>query len=246
MNSYRIEDCSTYKESIVVASTPIFVFDDHNMALPAWGVCSYRQKQRLNLLTFDYHTDTHPSFHCHVFDKTGEPADCTHLGLNNPEIMKLLDGLHYELNDFDFEDIFKLAISYVKNDEQILTGVDLGYLSSYTVVTRDESDSSYETDDRLLGYNATYLTRHSHLWRNIYAIPDPILLDFDLDYFGSRSDFDSDFMNQIAPLVKRAKAITIAREPIFFEKCRTDEAYTNTMALHQLIECISSILGDVS
>ena len=137
MRMYTIEECSLYKDSIIISGIPVYIFDDHNMALPAWGVSCSRLRQPLNLVTFDKHADTHPSFHSYVFDQTGEAADSTHLGLNNPEINVILKSMHYQPNDFCFEDVFKIAADYLENDEHILAGLDLGYLSSYAVVTRE-------------------------------------------------------------------------------------------------------------
>lgn len=241
MGKYTIEECSMYRDSVEINGVPIYVFDDHNMALPAWGVCCSRLGQKLNLITFDSHTDTHPSFNSYIFDQTGEAADLWHRGTKNPEIAKLLEEVNYQFDNFCFEDVYKIAVGYLKNSEQILAGVDLEYLSSYTVVTKEDGVGlGYERDDRMLGYNATYLSKES--WnQNIAAIiSDPVIVDFDLDFFGSASDMD--YLTEIAPLIKRAVAITIAKEPKYFEACKTDEYYTNEMALTQLLDLIRGIL----
>lgn len=243
MRMYTIEECSLYKDSIIISGIPVYIFDEHNMALPAWGVSCSRLRQPLNLVTFDKHADTHPSFHSYVFDQTGEAADSTHLGLNNPEINVILKSMHYQPNDFCFEDVFKIAADYLENDEHILAGMDLGYLSSYTVVTREGDEAlGYEHDDRMLGYNATYLSRESWDQEMFSNIGDPLVVDFDLDFFGAAIDFDEEFITKITPLIKRAVAITIAKEPSFFESCRTDEHYTNEQALTHLLHCIRNIL----
>lgn len=244
MRMYNIEDCSLYKDSLTIAGIPIYIFDDHSMALPAWGVCCSRLGQPLNLITFDSHTDTHLSFHSYVFDQTGEAANCRYLGLKNPEIRELLKGVHYRSDDFCFEDVYKITAGYLKNDEQILTGVDLGYLSSYTVITKEEgTGSGYEHDDRMLGYAAKYLSKESWNQEMVDTIADPLVVDFDLDFFGAASDFGEEFMAKIVPLIKRATAITIAKEPKFFKSCRTDESYTNEMALTQLLDFIKKALA---
>ena len=69
------------------------------------------------------------------------------------------------------------------------------------------------------------------------------MVDFDLDFFGASSDFDEEFIANITPLIKRATAITIAREPKFFEACRTDKNYTNKQALAQLLHFINDTLA---
>ena len=75
MSIYTIEECFLYKDSIKIAGIPVYIFDDHSMALPAWGVCSSRLRKPQNLNTFDSHTDTHPSFNSFVVDQTGKCAD---------------------------------------------------------------------------------------------------------------------------------------------------------------------------
>lgn len=241
MGKYTIEGCSMYKDSVVIAGVPIYIFDDHSMALPAWGVCCSRLGQKLNLITFDSHTDTHPSFNSYIFDQTGEAADLWHRGTKNPEIVKLLEGVNYQFDNFCFEDIYKITVGYLKNSEQILAGVDLGYLSSYTVVTKDAGVGlEYERDDRMLGYNATYLSREACNQKVVDTVCDPVVVDFDLDFFGEALDFN--FLTEVVPLIKRAVAITIAKEPRFFEYCKTDECYTNEMALTQLLNFIRDVL----
>ena len=94
----------------------------------------------------------------------------------------------------------------------------------------------------MLGYNATYLSRESWGQEMLSNIGDPLVVDFDLDFFGAAIDFDEEFITKITPLIKRAVAITIAKEPSFFESCRTDEHYTNEQALTHLLHCIRNIL----
>ena len=181
MRMYTIEECSLYKDSIIISGIPVYIFDDHNMALPAWGVSCSRLRQPLNLVTFDKHADTHPSFHSYVFDQTGEAADSTHLGLNNPEINVILKSMHYQPNDFCFEDVFKIAADYLENDEHILAGMDSGYLSSYTVVTREGDEAlGYEHDDRMLGYMIMwrlYDSKGNTIDHSIFRIPFILAVD---------------------------------------------------------------------
>ena len=121
--------------------------------------------------------------------------------------------------------------------------MDLGYLLSYVVVNRkDGVGIEYEKDDRMRGYQATYISRES--WKKLDAqqMPEPLVVDFDLDFFGSSGDFDDEFKSKVAPLLKKAIAITIAKEPRFFEDCRTQEDYTVEEALTQLINFIKETL----
>ena len=234
MPEYRIENCSHYKESTEIAGIPIYIFETHNLALPAWGTVSSKLKIPLHLVTFDSHTDTHPAFSGHIFDETDELPE--KYGLENSIIQDLLEKAHYKREDFLFEDVWQLAVGCLENTEQILAGMDFGYLSSYTVVNRkDEVHSGFEREDRMMGYNATYISRESwHDW-SAEVVQDPLIVNFDLDFFGSSSDFDNAFRQKAVPLLKRAKAITISREQKYFEYCKEDKSYTNEQALRQLL-----------
>lgn len=245
MDEYKIEDCSLYRESRSISGIPVYIFEDHNMALPAWGTVCSRIGESINLITFDSHTDTHPGFNSYIIDMTGEAPNYGEYGLKNPIIREVLNGSRFLIDDFSFEAVFRVATGYLKNTEQILCGVDLDYLSSYTVVNREDGvGTGYERDDRMMGYKATYTSRETwDLWDE-KKVEDPIILDFDLDFFGKETDFDDDFTRKVSPLVKRAKAITIAREPKFFEYCKQDERYTNDKALEQLLSLIKESLSE--
>lgn len=96
----------------------------------------------------------------------------------------------------------------------------------------------------MMGYNATYLSRESwEVWSGGY-INDPVVVDFDLDFFGCSAEFDDNFKQKVTSLLKRAKAITIAREPKFFETCKTADDYTNEQALEQLLSFIRDALTE--
>ena len=53
--------------------------------------------------------------------------------MKNPIISAILENTHFKTDDFSFEDVYRITIGYLKNTEQILTGADWGYLSSYTI-----------------------------------------------------------------------------------------------------------------
>ena len=228
MNEYKIEDCSTYnKESREIGGIPVYIFEEHNMALPAWGVVCDRISKPVYLVTFDSHTDTHWGFNSYIFEKTGEAPKYSKYGLKNPHIKDLLSNAHFQIGDFSFEDVWSISISYLKNTEQILCGVDFGYVLSYVVVNREDGvGSEYERIDRMVGYQATYISRESWEKWNVERIQEPLIVDFDLDFFGSPNDFDDKFKSVVAPLLRKAVAITIAKEPRYFEACRTQDGYT--------------------
>ena len=75
------------------------------------------------------------------------------------------------------------------------------------------------------------------------SVQSPIVLDFDLDYFNSRRDFSEAFIEMVSPLIKRAEVITVAREPKFFEMCKTDCAFELDEALSMLSNIIKNALS---
>ena len=64
----------------------------------------------------------------------------------------------------------------------------------------------------------------------------------DLTIHAHPNDFDDELKSKVAPLLKKAVAITIAKEPQFFEACRTQEGYTVEEALTQLMDFIKETL----
>lgn len=58
MPEYRIEDSIYYRESTEIAGLSVYIFEFHNLALPAWGTVSSRLGAPLKLVTFLMHTRT--------------------------------------------------------------------------------------------------------------------------------------------------------------------------------------------
>lgn len=240
MSEYSLKKSSLYNIR-VVKDLPIVIFDEHNMALPVWGTYSSRMGRSLNLVTFDTHTDTHPPFNAYLCEKniTRELGASV---LLMPTVKQLLQDCRISLEDFSFEDIYKLSCSYVKNSEQILTAYAMEYLESYTVIHRD-SAYGYERDDRLNGLNARYICASNFSNKDLESVCMPIALDFDLDYFRSESDMDKEFFEKIKSLIKNASVITIAREPKYFEFCKTDKNFCVSEAEEKLVYNIVNILN---
>lgn len=236
MSDYCLEDCSLYKRE-QIQTKPIVVFDDHNMALPVWGQWSSRLGQPGTLLTIDTHTDTRCPF-CAYFSQNSYD---TEMSLNHPVIKKILKDRHYKRNDFDFEDVYKLACDYVKHDEHIQTAYRFGYISSYNIVCRVNADElkEYERQDYLSGFDAHYYSNSEQI-KNL-KINRPLFLDFDLDYFEDHSVINNEFKENISPFVKNACGITIAREPEFVKSCcagyKVDDIYTDLIsAIRDILE----------
>lgn len=235
---YSLEMCSLYDKRII-NDIPVVIFEDHNMALPVWGTYASKLKQPLRLFTFDYHADTHDPFAGAV-----GPHD---FDLKRFE-ENILCKIKYDICDFNFEDVYKLACGYVRFDEHILTAYKFDYLTGYHIFCALSNDElvNYERDDRRRGINAFYHARSSiRNMKNeeIQGLCDsPFILDFDLDYFASAKMFDEVFSDKLAFLIKNATVITIARERDCFESKRADENFQNDEALTLLLDLINDIL----
>lgn len=240
-NEYTLEKCSLYDVKFI-KDIPIVLFKEHNMALLVWGTYSSRLGSLLNLVTFDFHTDTHNAFNSYLMDKDisieyGESV------LQKPVVKKLLEWCKFKREEFCFEDVFKLSHEYIKNSEQILTAYSMEYIESYTVVHRDDA-YGYEEDDRLCGFNAKYINALDFTINDLNNISTPIALDFDLDYFRNKNDLDDCFFQKVESLIKKASVITIAREPKYFGYCKTDVDFSVCQAEEMLLSSIRKVLND--
>lgn len=237
--SYKLEDCSLYKQTKILGKD-IYIFDSHNMALPVWGTYSNRLGTACSLVTFDSHTDTHSPFTAEIVSSSIDHE----VSMDHIVVKKILKGRHYKKDDFNFEDVFKLAVDRLKNDEHILAAVEFDYLDSYTIVCRedDKTTTEYQREDRLRGYAATYYTSGEQYTVDFSDIKQPIILDFDLDYFVCKGNFNKKFEKCITPLVNNAIVITIARERDFFETCKIEDDYKNEQAVEELLKMIKRIL----
>lgn len=220
---------------MIIGSTPIFIFDNHNMALPVWGTFAV-QYGPLNLVTFDTHTDTFcPFMKFMAPEKTSyDPQKVVEI----PKVKELLSTMRLQINNFSFEDAFRYSFG-IYNTEQILTGVVLGYLKSYTIRCRHNDLASYEENDRFYGYDATYIGEED---LEIPAVIEPLFLDFDLDFFRERTELDDEFVEYIRPYLIAAKGITIAKEPRYFNDGRFDGTFSNDEAEELLIRTIRKVL----
>lgn len=233
---YTLERCSLYDKKTIY-NTPIIIFDDHNMALPVWGTFANKLKRSLKLITFDFHADTHDPFAAAV-----GPHDFDFKKFER----EVLHNSNLDIDNFNFEDLYKLSCNYVANDEHILTAYKLDYINGYHIfceLSKDECED-YEQWDRKRGLSAFYRTRSSILNMSDDEILElcsvPFILDFDLDYFSTTTMFDEIFVQKINPLITQATVITIAREPCYFKLERTEEDFQNEEALNLLLRLIES------
>ena len=235
---YTLEDCSLYSKTRI-KSIPIYIFESHNMALPVWGTYA-AQTGPLNLFTFDTHPDTQPAFSKLTHGKYGTSIWDYKKMMNTIEVKSRLKNLHYRQEDFCFEDVFRYYDT-ILNTEQILTGVLFGYISSYTVrchLKKSDLAIDYEKRDQELGYNATYIGDDDDRKPSVRT---PLILDIDLDYFRSKQEMNHLFVECVKPIFENAVAITIAREPKFFNGVRLDDSFTVEEAESTLLNLLNAI-----
>ena len=236
---YTLEMCSLYEKKMI-GDTPIIIFEKHNMALPVWGTFANRLNQSLRLITFDFHADTHDPF-----ARAIGPHDFDFARFEK----NVLSVTKHGVNDFNFEDVYKLSCDYVFHDEHILTAYKFEYINGYHIFCElpDYELCDYESYDRRRNINAFYYSR-SHIRsmadeeiQKLCSIP--FILDFDLDYFTSSNMFNDILKNRLSFLIKNAVAITIAREPHYFELEKTDTDYNNDDALYLLLNLIQNAIN---
>lgn len=240
---YSLEMCSFY-EIKQIEQKKIIIFDSHNMALPAWGTIRQNSAVPLHLISFDTHTDTRAAFAREVIKMYSlyDKSSCEKFKTN------VLSKYHCNANSFVFEDAFRLAVELVAHDEQIMVADYYDYINGYTIFCDlSEDDASwYQSDDRLNGQNATYYTKkriEDMQDTDIEALCNsPFILDFDLDYFTYPDIINAVFRKNVGTLIKNAVAITIAREPEYFDREKIDEQFSNEQALEMLLNFIAQEL----
>lgn len=196
---YTIDMCSLYKK-VKIGNIPVIVFEEHNMALPVWGIYAHNLKQPLALISLDTHADTHDPFarkvgvHEYQYEKFKQ---------------EILSKLHYNISNFCFEDVYKLACVYLANDEHILAACLFGYISEYSIFCKlsDDELRDYEKCDSLRGLNASYYSKYSILSMSEEEIKQlcktPYILDFDIDYFSSSKIFEDKRISKLSRTISR-------------------------------------------
>lgn len=217
----------------------IVIFDSHNMAFPVWGAYSDEIGSVCQLITFDSHSDTLPAFNTYL---------CKFDLKKDYEKRKLLSYKPLMFGSFVLDKALCIAASYLRNDEHIKAACDFGYLSNYTIITNDSEYQKKQQYDALEGYNCLYFSKSA--WKSEisgHMSSTPIILDFDLDYFTKVRDFADIQCEVLNYLIKNSAIITIAREPLYFERCKEDSegtSFTNDCALSTLLSIIENVLNN--
>lgn len=231
-------------EIIEIKGKTLIIFDDHNKALPIWGLLSNSLNSSCQLFTFDSHCDTRLPF-THLLSNNGEQIDKNYQ--KKYCVAKVLYNKKFTRNNFCFDDTYLIASKYLKNDEHIKTAFDWGYISNYNIITSDSEYKDCQKNDTCENYLSHYFHKNLVQENNFKEYDDnPIILDFDLDFFTNADDFIAmKRLSSLSNLIKKSEIITIAREPKYFESCKLnkdDNLYTNQKALDLLRELIENLL----
>lgn len=235
-----LKDSELY-EIYRMGNKDVIVFESHNLALPIWGAVSSASNVPLNLISFDYHTDTHPPFISEFCSKTSGAV--REYSEKHAVIRHILNGKKYNRKSFLFDDVLEIANEHLRNDEHILTAEYFGFIKSYTIICDLDSDEAklYEEQDKINGYDAKYCSKYELEKLEMPNLVE-IILDFDLDYFNKKSDFNDSFIKLVSPLILEAEVITIAKESMFFDLCKKDDSFQVEDAFEMLMELIKTTL----
>ena len=69
-----------------------------------------------------------------------------------------------------------------------------------------------------------------------------IIVDFDVDFFNLETELNDEFFEKIAPILKRADAITIAKEKWHFEDLRKTPGFLHERAITLLLKGLESVM----
>lgn len=249
-----------------IKGKPIFTFEDHASALQPWAEIRKKQDKAPNLLTFDFHTDTHTAFTGNIYEQFGDfPVDFD----------ALVDRLCGEIDFRNYETVVP-AIQKLRNDEQIDAAIRSGIIENAFVISYGshffdenrcfakkmfeiDSDAGYSYSSTLpeheirehsdLAIESEYLKTKIDLVNGICrrlgyetVFSHPFILDIDLDYFRTIKSISPSDASVFCGMIKVSLAITIAEEPKFVKMERLDEELTSEYLKAMLFKQIDMAL----
>lgn len=224
------EDLKNNKRVYVIGNKKVVVVKSHNFVLPIWAEHCSKTEREYRLITFDYHMDTRPIFSQYAYKKcNGDMAR-----VNSYEEQRKIFNKYIKCK-YDVDSIEEMTKLYVYHDEHIETAYNMGYISDFFCVCKDEQDYS----------NAYrhYLVVNSHIEKTDIlcfidkAMLQPYILDVDLDFFNCEEDFQKN-EEILVKLIRNTDIITIATENEYFEYLSNSSEWTNELALQMVIKLI--------
>jgi hypothetical protein len=135
---------------------PVFIFDDHSVALKAWASIRRTSESPLVLLTLDKHTDTHPALAKYGYwEAQKQRRDSEDL------ISELLSAA-----DWNNLESIDAILPVVKHDEHIATAIELGVLHTAFVLSQDERRPTRSNE-----YNELFEGPLAHFLHNECELP---------------------------------------------------------------------------
>lgn len=227
-----------------IAEKPIYVFENHAAALFAWREIS--ESQKIDLLTFDEHTDLNLPLGCWI-NRQG----CSDQARTDAN--KLLE----KARNNDDEVSFRYLVDFTSNDEHIATAIHLGIINNAYIACHNSYpiseflkneygwiyDKVHQLNDKFGSFDwptnfygidiidriLQLLNEHKCNFSNStiknlrYGLTDlnkDYILDIDLDYFKTPLFLDMEMreFTHFCDLIKNAKGITIATEQFWVNK----------------------------
>lgn len=195
---------------IQIARKNIYLTDNHHEVLLPWAMERERHGKALFILTLDHHTDTLPAF-THASEIAGHPV-CQKADFRDHEaIVQALKILrHDEHFDYALQNHI-IAGAWLFTHENFSLEHDARlHIIHEPPASKDLSALQYYYSRAL---ESEFLTRQLQLAAlTPDQLPEPFVLDIDLDYFKGRNSIQPEDSRIFSHIVRQATAITISRE----------------------------------
>lgn len=254
-------------ECRVVGGKRVYLFDNHASALVPWAEMRRELDRPPDLLTFDFHTDTHLAFVGYL---------CKEYGYDGSNLEELSRVRCKKIDYNKAETVFE-AVKDLRNDEQIDAAIkshifsraivisysahrlaeyslekqiweipsDIGFRYSHDVTESEikaHADIAIETNylhEKFLFVNSDFIARDEKIFGTV-----PFVLDIDLDYFRTHRGVLPDDDKMFRDLIRISLGITIAREPRFVESERIDEDLDSTRLESSIVKLITLAMAE--
>ncbi len=238
----------------------IYVCEEHHHVLNEWI-----NHKGCNVITLDYHTDTHPAFLNHCYHDKSNSAESILQSFSNGK-MSLSDCINMLNNDEHID--FAIRANLINKVFVLPSGGSggNGYINKNIFDGRHQNvfqgqgiiecaysclpdcNKNGHDDDCLIEFSDNVLTDRllvPAMEKVVHYIPDffdSYILDIDLDYFRTCESLNKNNISRFKWLVKNAEAITIAKESACVEMCRLEnEPITSGWALSRICQIIESV-----
>lgn len=195
---------------IQIANKNIYLTDNHHEVLLPWAMERRQHDTPLFVLTLDHHTDTLPAF-THMTEISGEKFFLKADYRNSEDILQALKYLRHD-EHFDYAlqcDIIHGASFFTHQNFSVDHDPRLQIIHEAPVDNDLSTLKAYysqalESDFLLHNLKTANLC--------INQLPQPFILDIDLDYFKGEKSIQPQNADVFADMIRQASAVTISRE----------------------------------